>query len=189
MAHEAYPGHHTEHAIKEHRLYQQQGRTEHAIQLLLAPECVLSEGIGDTAQDIIFDDADLAGFLHDELFPASGLSGIDAEQLLRLNRASTGLRRVSCNAALLLHRDGQPPDQVQRYIERYGLRTPKEASQTMRFIQNPLFRSYIFNYALGKELLAPLLDGPDAVPIFQRLLSEPFTPTQIRHWQADRSKD
>jgi hypothetical protein len=184
LAHEAYPGHHTEHAIKEYRLYQQQGRPEHSIQLLLAPECVLAEGIADSAQDMILDDAELASFLHDELFPAGGLSGIDAEQQIRLSRASEGLRRVSCNAALLLHRDGQPPDQVQRYIERYALRTPKEAAQTMKFIQNPLFRSYIFNYAMGKELLASLLDGPDAVENFRRMLSEPFTPTQVRQWQA-----
>ena len=95
---------------------------------------------------------------------------------------------MGCNAALLLHRDGRPPDEVQRYIERYSLRTPKEAAQTMRFIQNPLFRSYIFNYALGKALLAPLLEGADGTANFFRLLSEPFTPTQVRAWLAERAR-
>jgi hypothetical protein len=92
---------------------------------------------------------------------------------------------VGSNAALLLHRDGRPPDEVQQYIERYGLRTPQEAKQTMRFIQNPLFRSYIFNYATGKALLAPLLEGEDAVDNLRRLLSEPLTPTQVRQWLAE----
>ena len=72
-------------------------------------------------------------------------------------------------------------------IERYGLRTPEEASHSMRFIINPLFRSYVFNYAVGKALLAPLLDGPDALANFERLLSEPFTPSQVRLWLAQSS--
>jgi hypothetical protein len=89
---------------------------------------------------------------------------------------------VGGNAALLLHRDQRSPDEVRGYVEHYGLRTPKEAGQTLKFLQNPLFRSYIFNYAMGKALLAPLLVGPDAVANFRRLLSEPLTPTQVRRW-------
>ncbi len=186
LAHEAYPGHHTEHAIKEYHLYRQQGRAEHAIQLLLAPECVLSEGIADNAQGIILTDPHLASFLQDTLYPEAGLTGVDVEQQIRLGKAGAKLRWVSCNAALLLHRDGHPPDEVQQYIERHGLRTLQEAKQTMSFIQSPLFRSYIFNYATGKALLAPLLEGEDAVDNFRRLLTEPLTPTQVRQWLAQR---
>lgn len=189
LAHEAYPGHHTEHAIKEHLLYRRQNRPEHAIQLLLAPECVLSEGIADNAQDVIFDDAALAAFLRDELYPLACLSDVDVEQQTRLAKTTRTLRWVSGNAALLLHRDKRPPDEVQQYIERYSLGTPKEAMQTMKFIQNPLFRSYIFNYSMGKELLAPLLAGPDGTNNFRRLLSEPFTPTQVRRWLAERETE
>jgi hypothetical protein len=186
LAHEAYPGHHTEHAIKEHHLYRQQGRAEHAIQLLLAPECVLSEGIADNAQSVILTDPELAAFSRDQLYPEAHLTGVDVEQQIHLSKASQKLRWVGCNAALLLHREGRPPDEVQQYVERYGLRTLQEAKQTMKFIQNPLFRSYIFNYATGKALLAPLLEGEDAVGNFRRLLSEPLTPTQVRQWQTDR---
>jgi hypothetical protein len=186
LAHEAYPGHHTEHAIKEYQLYRQQGRAEHAVQLLLAPECVLAEGIADSAQGVILGDADLATFLRDELYPQAQLADVDVQVQLHLQRASETLRRVAGNAALLLHCDGRPPDEVQQYIERYGIRTPQEAAQTMRFIQNPLFRSYIFNYATGKALLVPLLVGPDAAVNYRRLLSEPLTPSQVRRWLAER---
>ena len=57
----------------------------------------------------------------------------------------------------------------------------------MKFLSNPLFRSYVFNYALGKALLAPLFEGADAVANFERLLSEPFTPSQVRAWLAQRN--
>jgi hypothetical protein len=185
LAHEAYAGHHTEHAIKEAVLYRAQGWAEHCIQLLLAPECVLSEGIADSALDVIWDRAGRAAFLRGELYPAAGLPDVDVGVQMQIERAAEALRSVDGNAALLLHRDGRPSDEVQRYEERWSLRTPQEAAQIMRFIQNPLFRSYIFNYAMGKDLLAPLLAGPAAVANFRRLLSEPFTPSQIRRWPAE----
>lgn len=185
LAHEAYPGHHTEHALKEYHLYRQQGRAEHAVQLLLAPECVVSEGLADSARDMIFDDAELAVFLSQELYPKAGFPGEIVEPQIRLARAGQVLRGVSGNAALLLHRDGLPAKEVQRYIEHYGLRTPREAAQSMKFIQNELFRAYVFTYAYGKRLLAPLVDGKDAVSSFRRLLSEPFTPSMIRGWRAE----
>lgn len=187
IAHEAYPGHHTEHALKEQCLYKQKGRAEHAVQLLLAPESVIAEGIADNAQQILFDDSELAAFLRDQLYPLAGLSELDVEKQLRVGRATEALRSVSGNAALLLHREGCAPEEVQRYIERYSLRTPEEASHSMRFITNPLFRSYVFNYAVGKALLAPLLDGPDALANFERLLSEPLTPSQAHLWLAQSS--
>ena len=182
LAHEAYPGHHTEHALKEHYLYERGGRTEHAVQLLLAPECVLSEGIADSGQDLIFDDATLIAFLQDELYPLAGLVNADAERDVAMMHATDGLRAVSGNGALLLHRDLRSPQEVQQYLEHYGLRTSEEATHTLRFIQNPLFRSYIFNYSVGRRLVAPLLEGEDAAANFRRLLSEPFTPTQVRRW-------
>lgn len=185
LAHEAYAGHHTEHAIKEAVLYRAQGRAEQCIQLLLAPECPLSEGIADSALDLIWGRAERLAFLRDELYPAAGLPGFDVERQLQIELASEGLRSVGNNAALLLHRDNCPPDEVQRYQERWALRTPEEAAQSMRFLQSPLFRSYILNYSLGRALLAPLLAGPDAIANFSRLLNEPFTPSQVRSWLAE----
>jgi hypothetical protein len=184
MAHEAYPGHHTEHALKEYDLYRKQGRAEHAVQLLVAPESVLSEGIADSARAMILDDGELAAFLRDQLYPRAGLPPDMVEQQMRLAGARENLSGLGGNAALLLHRDGRSPTQVQRYIEQYGLLTPREAAQSMKFIQSTLFRAYIFTYTSGKRLLAPLLEGSQAHANFRRLLSEPYTPGMVCDWLA-----
>jgi hypothetical protein len=187
VAHEAYAGHHTEHAIKEYRLYRQEGRAEQAVHLLLAPESVLSEGIAESALEMIFSHADLVGFLRDELYPLAGVTGTDVERDTSVVEAWEQLvRAVDGNAALLLHREGRSAEKVGQYIDRYALRTPEETAKAKRFIQNPLYRSYIFNYATGKALLAPLLEAPQAIATFRRLLNEPFTPTQIRKWLAEQ---
>jgi hypothetical protein len=187
LAHEAYPGHHTEHALKEARLVRDKGWAEFTVQLLLAPECVLSEGIANSARRVIFSDEDLSAFLRDELYPAGGLAGVDVEVQQRIEHAGKLLRGVGGNAALLLHRDGRPAHEVQQYIQHYGLATPQEAAKCLSFIQPPLYRSYVFNYSVGEAMLEPLLEGPQTVDNFRRLLTEPFTPAQVRQWLAEQS--
>ena len=188
VAHEAYPGHHTEGAIKEHHLHKGQGRAEHAVHVL-GPEAVLAEGIAVSAVGMIFSDAEQVAFLRDELCPLAGLDNADAERQIAVGRASGALRGVVGNAALLLHGEGWPLEEVERYLARYQLESRDRVARTLRIIQIPLWRSYAFNYSVGKKLLAPLLEGPDRVENFARLLREPFTPTQVRDWLAERDED
>ncbi len=74
MAHEAYPGHHTEHAIKEHRLFHEGGHAEHSILLINSPECVVSEGIAMRARERVLGDGALRDWLVGELAERSGLT-------------------------------------------------------------------------------------------------------------------
>ena len=154
--------------------------------LTLAPEGVLSEGLAMWAWEIIFDHAGLAGFLRDELYPLAGLPAEHVERDIGVMRASVSMVEVDGNAALLLHRDGRPPEEVQQYLVHFGLVTPERAAKGLESILNPLWRSYSFNYGVGRKLLAPLLQGPDRVENFARLLSEPLTPAQVRQWVAER---
>ena len=55
--HEVYPGHHTEHALKEQLLMRDQGRIEEGIQLVPTPQALLSEGIAEAGLDVVLDDA------------------------------------------------------------------------------------------------------------------------------------
>ena len=54
-AHEVYPGHHTEHAVKEQLLVRDRGSVEEAIQLVPTPQALLSEGIAEVGADVILD--------------------------------------------------------------------------------------------------------------------------------------
>src|SRR5664280_2229898 len=47
VAHETYPGHHTEHCRKDQRLVATGGRLEHTIFLVNTPECLMAEGLAD----------------------------------------------------------------------------------------------------------------------------------------------
>jgi hypothetical protein len=54
-AHEVYPGHHTEHALKEQLLLRDRGAIEEGLQLVPTPQALLSEGIAEAGADVILD--------------------------------------------------------------------------------------------------------------------------------------
>lgn len=183
MAHEAYPGHHTEHALKEIRLYHKEGYGEHSIQLINTPECVISEGIATLAESMVFDKAESTRWQAEHVWTPFGIDA-DPEREARIIDAQWVLRSVGGNAALLMHQEGRPEDEVVRYLMEYGLVTEAEARQRVRFIADPLWRPYIFTYHVGRDLLARWLDaavasGETRESRFVRLLEEQLTPGAI----------
>lgn len=184
MTHEGYPGHHTEHAIKEQLLYRRQGHAEACVQLINGPECVISEGLADLARDVIFTEPELAAWLSDEFYPQAGIDA-DVERDRAIAHATRKLRPVAGNAAFLLHRDGASQETVMDYTRRYGAETDQEARQTYRFISNPLFGSYIFNYHYGHDLLKRYIQTGEPVARFRTLLEQPLTPSRVEQWLGD----
>ena len=182
LAHEAYPGHHTELANKETKLYQQAGYTEQCLSLLNAPSCVVSEGMATCALEVLMDEEEQVAWLSDELFPRAGFGHLDARQELAINKAQEKLAGVVPNAAFLLHEQGVDEGEVRDYIQEYGLLSEVVARKAVEFLSTPLYRSYAFTYYCGSELLRGLVEKTghwDAW--YTRLLTEPVTPHQIRH--------
>jgi len=178
LAHEGYPGHHTEHALREVEQYRRRGQGEYAIQLINTPENLISEAIATTAGDLIFAGHEDLAWAGREIFPALGIKA-DVELAARINTAGQALAAVSGNAAFLLHEDGRPPAEVAAYLEQWGLRPPAEAQHHLTFLQSPLWRVYTFTYSYGRQLLQPLLNGPDRFSVFRRIASEPVYPALL----------
>lgn len=178
LAHEGYPGHHTEHATKEARLVREKGWLEHGIQLMNAPECVVSEGIATNALDAVMGRDEVRRWLGGPLAALAGLSGDDVLTFLDVNAAQKALKGTSGAAALMLHGEGRSEAEVLAFLGRYALATPERARQTLRFIGQPQFRAYIFTYSVGSDLVQSWTrkHGPKG---FGRLLREPLTPGQL----------
>jgi hypothetical protein len=177
VCHEAYPGHHTEHALKEQLLFRERGWGEQAIQLINTPECVIAEGIATLATSTIFGDEALP-WAAEQLYPLAGITG-DPEREARIAKAQWNLRALSANAAMLLHERGADPEEVVAYIRRYGLRSEREARQSLRFISTPLWRTYSFTYFVGRGLLEAWIGQGDRRERFVRLLTEQVYPSML----------
>jgi hypothetical protein len=177
LAHEGYPGHHSEHALKELHLARQRGWLEHSLQLINAPECVVSEGIAVNALHAVMDRTEVEAWLTGELATLAGLDAGDVKALLAAGQAMEELDGVSGNAAMLLHADGRPEEDVLDYFQTYALATPERAGQSLKFIQNPNFRAYIFTYSVGGRLVREAVKAGKVS--FPDLLTRPYTPGQL----------
>jgi len=178
LAHEAYPGHHTEHARKEQVLYRQGGALESSVLLINTPECVISEGIATTATHVIFTPNELQAWEAEHIYPEAGVEtdGVDAGRLVAATHALAG---VSGNAAILLHEEHRPSEEVVGYLQRYGLYTEDRARKHLEFLLSPLWRAYTFTYYYGQELMLPLLQGEDKQQVFRRFCEEPVYPSLL----------
>jgi hypothetical protein len=132
---------------------------------------------------MVFDDAEGARWQAEHVWAPFGIDA-DPEREARIIDAQWVLRSVGGNAALLMHQDGRPEDEVVRYLMEYGLSTEAEARHRVRFIADPLWRPYIFTYHVGRDLLARWLDEAEASgetrqSRFVRLLEEQLTPGAI----------
>lgn len=186
IAHEGYPGHHTELSIKEARLIEGMNWMEFSLTLINSPACVVSEGIATSALETVLTDAELIDWHREEILPRAGMTHLDAQRIMDVNRAREKLSGVAGNAAFMLHDQGRTEDEISLYMQKYGLNTEKEARQTVKFISNPLYRSYIFTYHIGYDLLKDLFSHGRRDEYFKRLLEEPVTPEQIRAWIRER---
>jgi len=166
-AHEVYPGHHTDRAVKEQLLVREQGLLAEAIQLVPTPQSLVAEGIAETGPGLVLNDGTRAAL--SELFEREGLPW-HPRLGWEIREARTPLRGIGVDAALLLHEEGASEDEARAHVERWALSTPEQAAQSVRFVTDPTWRAYAITYSAGRRLCGAYVAGDPAR--FRRLLTE-----------------
>jgi hypothetical protein len=175
VAHEAYPGHHTEHSRKESGLVRRRGHQEETIFLVGTPQCLLAEGLADLGLEVI-----VPARAHEVVAEHLRPLGIryDAEIATAVAEAGELLgNAVRGNIALLLHVDGADADDAVAYGERWGLLPRNRAEKAVQFQTDPTWRSYIFCYIDGLRLCRGYVAGDPSR--FERLITEALLPEDL----------
>ncbi|MBW8826070.1 MAG: DUF885 domain-containing protein [Acidobacteria bacterium] len=177
VAHEAYPGHHTEHSRKEAGLVRRQGQLEETIFLVGTPQCLVAEGLADLGIEVAVaaDPEAQAAMAAEHLRPLR--VPFDAEVAAVVARAGEGLSRVRGNVGLLLHEEGRPVDEVVAYAERWALLPRARAAKMVEFQTDETWRAYVTCYVEGLPLCRRFVGGDPAR--FERLVTEQLTPEQL----------
>jgi hypothetical protein len=177
VAHEAYPGHHTEHTRKEVGLVRRRGQLEETIFLVGTPQCLLAEGLADLAVEVAIspDPHEQAAVTAEHLRPLG--VHFDADVAGVVATAGDGLLGVRGNVGLLLHEEGLDPDEVADYAARWSLLPPARARKAVAFQTDPTWRAYVTCYVEGLPLCRGYVAGDPAR--FERLLTEQLTPDQL----------
>jgi hypothetical protein len=173
-AHEAYPGHHTEHAWKEHLLVRHRGDLTESILLVGTPQALVTEGIAGLALEI------LLGEEEEEVTGAHVASAgveYDPEVSRGVKQARRPLERVGGNAAMLVHDDGVSHDEARAYFVRWGLASERRAEQSVKFITDPTWRAYVTTYADGYRVCNDYVNGDPRR--FRQLLTEQLSPADL----------
>ncbi|MFX1513320.1 MAG: hypothetical protein ACFFCQ_12100 [Promethearchaeota archaeon] len=178
-SHEGYPGHHTEHVIKEKLLYRDNDRFEHAIIFLLTPDAVISEGIGNSGISVLFSSEEIVQIGLNKLCvnPSEQPS---METLLARNHAFEKIIGFEGNLAINFLVNGWSDDQLIKYALQFGFPSEKLVRHLIAFLQSPVFAPYVFNYFFG-EMLIKNKFGPRPSPEnFAQLLTQPILPSDLR---------
>jgi len=189
VAHETFPGHHLEHAWKEAALVDGAGRLESSILLINTPECLISEGLADLGFDFAVPAPDEPAMLV-ELYERAGLAlaadPIRARDAAERTAGMRGPRRrlaeARVNAALKRHADGASHEDTLAYLRDVGRLSRPIAEKSLEFIEDPLWRTYVFVYHEGEALLRRWLHTvtpTERAARFGRLLREQLSPAAI----------
>src|SRR5262249_41887500 len=152
VAHEAYPGHHTEHTRKEVGLVRRHHHDEETIFLVGTPQCLLAEGLADLGIGVLLGDDQLvaADVVAQHFAPLRTPYGVGVGA--RAAEAADALKGVRGNAAWLLHQEGRPVDECVDYLMRWSLLSRVRATKAVEFLTDPTWRSYISCYVEGLPL-------------------------------------
>lgn len=118
VAHESYPGHHTEHCRKEAGLVRRRGQDEQTIFLVNTPQCLMAEGLADLALYAAVGPG--WGSWATEIYADLGLR-FDGDRAEAVSEASAALAGVRQDAALMLHDEHRDADEVAEFLRRWLL--------------------------------------------------------------------
>jgi hypothetical protein len=174
VAHEAYPGHHTEHTRKEVGLVRRRRWLEETIFLVGTPQCVMAEGLADLG-------IELAIGRRPEPVVAEHLGALgiryDADIAASVTQVGEALGWVRSNAAVLLHEQQRSVDDVVAYLERWALLPRDRAAKAVSFLTDPTWRAYSHCYTEGLKLCRAYVVGDPSR--FETLVTEQLIPADL----------
>ena len=135
VTHQTYPGHHTEHVLKELELYEGKKQQESSILLSNTPESTISEGLADTSRKFILGEPSMA-----------------EDKIMEL--AMTFRRAIRANAALMVHEKHLDVEEARKFLLDEGGYEGGESELGLRWLLDPLWRAYLFTYHEGTKLVS-----------------------------------
>jgi hypothetical protein len=173
VAHELYPGHHAQHAMKEALLVDGGGQQEESIAPVGTPQSLIDEGVAMNALEILGEDAEAACA---QILAGFG-AGYDVELVRAVRRAEEPMWRIDDSAARMIHVEGRDLDVVRAYLQRWSLRPPDEVAKIIEFVNHPTWRAYVAVYETGRRLVKEWTAGDPAR--YRRLLTEQITTADL----------
>ena len=129
---------------KEFLLYKDKGFLDESCVNLFIPRAIINEGIACAGLDALDPDLEIFEWAVDELVPALDLPPAIAEEAYQRDKANLVLENVRANAAILMNQGDLTKNEAVEYLETYLMISRSKAEQFLRFVDDPLWKTYIF---------------------------------------------
>ncbi|MHA1508422.1 MAG: hypothetical protein ACTSO6_06950, partial [Promethearchaeota archaeon] len=176
-SHETYPGHHTEFAVKEKRLYRELNQFEHSLLILHSPKLIISEGIANKALSVIFSDQMVAEIGLNE-FCSAPLKEVSLEKLELQNLVKAKLPVFWYNFAYHALIDKYSENELMRYGKNFEIFSDEDLINEIKRMLIPAFSNNAFMYYLGNNILHKYGEVPSSKD-FRNLLINPILPSDL----------
>jgi len=176
-AHEGYPGHHTEFAIKEKTLYRELFQFEHSILLLKSPTLVVCEGIADLAVNVLFSYEEQAELSLQ--FCSTEKKEDTVESLTRQFRVKVNQSLLWYNLAYHALFDEWSEADLIQYGTNYQVFRLEDLKNIIKIIYDPAHSTTAFLYNLGSKLIINKFGEFPSVKNFWNLLLNPILPSDL----------
>lgn len=173
VCHEGYPGHHVEYCLKDKHIFREKGWVEQGAVITLSPQLFLSEGIAETAFEMIFEGEEAAGFMQRTFFDPLKIdvANVDLPALISASNRNR-LDQIS-SAMVFLLQDGKSRREVIDYAVTYSLQEESLIKNLYDEIDKSRFRQlYLLSYWYGKNTVKMFVSQGDPMRQFYRLLTE-----------------
>lgn len=177
MCHEGYPGHHTERTVRENLLYRAKGYFESSILLIYTPEMVVSEGIGVTAESVLFNPIESARILLEEIHPNSKIED-SIEVLTKQSEIRRGFRRFESNMAYNKYIHKWTDDELIKYAKTFKVIPDAGIKAILKFISDDLWAPYVLVYQ-GERLITEKFGNRPPLKHFRRLIIGQTLPSDL----------
>jgi len=178
-AHEGYPGHHTEFAVKEQCLYKKLYQFEHSLLILHSPKLIISEGIGNLAISVMFSDSDAAEISLREFCPdTSKTDSIDV--IASQNKVRRKLALFWYNLAYRALIDEYSAEELIRYGKNFEIFNEDTIQNNLKRMSDPVYSKNAFLYDLGTNLIRNKYGIIPSVKNFQNLLKNAILPSNLK---------
>ncbi len=175
--HEAYPGHHTERSVREKLLFHNKNYFENLILLIYTPEMVISEGIGEIAEFVIFDPKESIKISLDEF--CLNLENEDSlDVLIEQSKIKRGFRRFPSNLAYYKHVKGWKDEDLLKYSRNFDIIPENAIQPILNFISDDLWAPYSIIYQ-GERLITEKFGYQPSPKHFKSLLTNQTLPSDL----------
>lgn len=196
VAHEAYPGHHTEHCRTAAGVSAGGVRPEREVFLARTPQSLVAEGAAELGLEAVVGPG--WGPWNAGVLAAAGVPTDPDRAALgeAVEAVMAQLAPVRQDAALMLHAEGRADEEVVAHLRRWLLVDEARARRMLEFLAHPRWRTHTTTYVEGVRLLRPWLTGteppgpagPDAGAVARevvtarlaRVLDDPPSPDELR---------